>query len=290
MYYLMSPAGKAELFQRTQGAVQQVINLSDLRKIKVPVPPLSEQQRISGILSAYDGLIENNRRRIAVLEQSARLLYREWFVHLRFPGHEHVKVVEGVPERWRRATLGAVSDFIGRGITPTYDDDAKSTVINQKCVRDGMLNLVPARRQSKPIPHQKVVQFGDVLINSTGEGTLGRVAQALQPIPDCTVDSHVTIVRPSREVGKFFLGRALGERESLLKTMGRGSTNQTELARDDIAALPLLLPDPTFTEDFEVFCAPVLRKITVLVEQNKRLMEARDLLLPRLMSGKLQVA
>ena len=84
------------------------INLTVLRNFEVPVPSLDTQKRIASILSAYDDLIENNRRRIRLLEQAARLLYKEWFVHLRFPGHEHVKIKDGVPEGWERKPLGEV--------------------------------------------------------------------------------------------------------------------------------------------------------------------------------------
>ncbi|MBR1208928.1 MULTISPECIES: restriction endonuclease subunit S [unclassified Bradyrhizobium] len=108
-YFLMSPRGRAELFQRTQGAVQQVINLSDLKKVKIRLPARRTQKRIADILSAYDDLIENNRRRIALLEEAARMLYREWFVHFRYPGHEHARIIDGLPEGWERRTLGNIS-------------------------------------------------------------------------------------------------------------------------------------------------------------------------------------
>ena len=113
-----------------------------------------------------------------MLEQSARLLYKEWFVRLRFPGHEHVKIKDGVPEGWTQKTINELSSYLNRGITPKYDDDSAGIVINQKCVRERLVNLDLARRQAKEVPKEKLVKFGDVLVNSTGEGTLGRVAQA----------------------------------------------------------------------------------------------------------------
>ena len=102
----------------------------------VPTPPLNVQERIGETLSAYDDLIENNWRRIRLLEQAARMLYQEWFVHLRFPGHEHVKINNGVPEGWERLTIGEASSLLRRGITPKYDEEAKGLVINQKCIRN----------------------------------------------------------------------------------------------------------------------------------------------------------
>ncbi len=92
----------------TQGAAQDNLSQSKLLSLKFPVPRIKKQQRIADILSSYDDLIENNRRRIALLEQAARLLYKEWFVHLRFPGHEHVKIKDGLPVGWEKACLGDV--------------------------------------------------------------------------------------------------------------------------------------------------------------------------------------
>ena len=101
LYYWFSSSQTVEkiISQNSSSGVPH-INLTVLRNFKVPVPPLREQHRIAGILSAYDDLIENNRRRIALLEQASRMLYREWFVHFRFPGHEHIKIIDGLPEGW----------------------------------------------------------------------------------------------------------------------------------------------------------------------------------------------
>src|SRR5690606_33407984 len=95
------------------------INLTVLRNFTVPVPPLRVQKHVADVLSAYDDFIENNKRRIALLEESARLLYREWFVHLRFPGHEHVPVVDGVPEGWERVSASDAVDVLSGGTPKT---------------------------------------------------------------------------------------------------------------------------------------------------------------------------
>jgi type I restriction enzyme S subunit len=105
VYYLIHDCVNY-LHQNAGGAVFNAIVMSTLARTPVKIPPLATQHRIASILSAYDDLIENNRRRIQLLEESARLLYREWFVRLRFPGHEHVKIIDGVPEGWEKSTLG----------------------------------------------------------------------------------------------------------------------------------------------------------------------------------------
>lgn len=272
----------------TQG-VQAGIRASELSEIQVFVPELGTQHRIAAILAAYDDMIEINRRRIKLLEGAARLIYREWFVRLRFPGHEHTKIENGLPEGWHQAAIADLTDFLSRGISPSYDDDAPGLVINQKCIRDGLLDLGPARRQSKKVPNSKLVLAGDVLVNSTGAGTLGRVAQVLEEIPDCTVDSHVTIVRPREDLSQAWFGMALVSMQSVIEGMGKGATNQTELSKTDLGELKLSVPSKLVSDEFDQLVSPLRRQVQVLRNQCKALQSARDLLLPRLMSGEIEV-
>ena len=108
--YLFDATIKQRVRQFTQGAAQDNLSQEKLLSIQFMVPNVNVQKRIADILSAYDDLIENNRRRIQLLEQSARLLYKEWFVHLRFPGHEHVKIKDGIPDGWERKPIGKCAD------------------------------------------------------------------------------------------------------------------------------------------------------------------------------------
>lgn len=272
----------------SQGATQENLSQAKLISVQFPVPNYPEQVAIAELLSSYDDLIENNRRRIQLLEESARLLYREWFVHLRFPGHEHVEVVDGVPEDWGSTNVKEMTGFLSRGIAPKYSDEAPNRVINQRCIRDHLVNLALARRQSKRVPEQKLVRFGDILVNSTGTGTLGRVAQVTRELENCTVDSHVTIVRPLRGIDIFYLGAFFVDNESRIAAMGRGATNQTELAKASLAEMPTLLPPAPLRREYSTIVAPTYRQINNLREQIGKLEKARDLLLPRLMSGALE--
>ena len=275
-------------YQSDKAAVPGV-NRNVLHEIKVRCPDRMVQERIADILSVYDDLIENNRRRMTLLEDAARMLYREWFVRLRFPGHEHTRIVSGVPEGWERKPVELLTTFLKRGIAPHYDDDADGLVISQKCIRRGRLDLSVARHQSREFRPTRQVQPGDVLVNSTGQGTLGRVAQVLGPIENCTVDTHVTIVRPAPSIGIHYFGQTLMEWEPRLSTMGRGATNQTELSRGQIGAIEILSPPRTLVRQFEDFATPTFRQAWVLMKQNNQLRAARDLLLPRLMTGEIAV-
>jgi type I restriction enzyme S subunit len=279
----------AVLHGMAKGAAQNNLNLGMVKDYNLRVPGLPIQQRIASILSAYDEAIENNRRRMALLEKAARLLYQEWFVRLRFPGHEHTPVIKGLPKGWERKSLSELTSFLKRGLAPHYDDDAPGLVINQKCVRDGRLNMNLARHQSREFATDRQVQVGDVLVNSTGEGTLGRVAQVRETIENCTVDTHVTIVRPKPNVPINYFGMAVMSWEPRFSTMGRGATNQTELSPTAIGAAGIVIPHSTVLKEFEAFAAPIATQVSNLVSQNNKLRAARDLLLPRLMSGEIEV-
>lgn len=271
------------------GAAIQNINTEIVRNTEIQLPDLKTQQSISAFVKNYDDLIENNQRRIALLEESARLLYREWFVNLRFPGHESVKIKNGLPEGWGKETIAEQTTFLNRGITPIYDSSAPGLVINQKCIREGRLSMLPARRQSKEVKPERLIQQGDVLINSTGAGTLGRVAQVRSPIENCTVDTHVTVARPISKEWATFFGQALISLESTFSAMGKGATNQLELNRADIGAIEIWRPAATVAQDFHEIVWPLLAQSENLLSANQKLAEARDLLLPRLMSGKIKV-
>lgn len=272
------------------GAAQPLLTQGTLKPIKLLVHKNEdEQEQVAKILTTYDDLIENNRRRIQLLEESARLLYQEWFVHLRFPGHEQVKIIDGVPEGWAQSSIGEASSYLNRGIAPKYSDDGEYVVINQKCIRNRVLSLELARRQSKEYKEEKAVRLGDILINSTGTGTLGRVAQVWEKCEKTSVDTHVTIVRPAKDIPYLWLGYCLLGMERRLEEMGEGATNQKELKRQYVADISILKPSNSLMEMFHNTVLDNTKQIQNLIKANKSLAQARDLLLPKLMSGELTV-
>jgi type I restriction enzyme S subunit len=277
------------LAQSGNKATMASLNHDIIKRISLHIPTPTVQRDIVDILSAYDDLIKNNQRRMALLEEAVRQLYQEWFVRLCFPGHEHTRISRGFPEGWERKTIATLTTFVNRGIAPHYDDNAEGLVINQKCIRNGRLDLTFVRHQSREFRPDRQVQPGDVLVNSTGEGTLGRVAQVISPILHCTVDTHVTIVRPNAEIGRHYFGMAVMGWEPRFSTMGRGATNQTELSRGQIGEAEILVPSHSLVQQFEEFAAPLFGQVVALMEQNRKLRAARDLLLPRLMSGEIAV-
>ncbi len=289
-YVLAAPEFSAHIQRITTGANIPHVSGKDIAAYEFDLPGVDDQARIVECLSAYDDLIATNQRRIALLEDAARRLYREWFVHLRFPGHESVPVMDGVPQGWLKTTIENQTAFLNRGIAPAYDDAATGWVINQKCIRDGRLSMPPARRQSKEVKADRLVRIGDVLINSTGAGTLGRVAQVRSAIENCTVDTHVTIARPIDEAQFAYFGQALLNLEPVFSEMGKGATNQLELSRADIGAVEIWQPPPCSRAEFHLIVWPMIEQAEQLNRTNQSLARALDLLLPKLMSGQLDVS
>lgn len=278
-----------ECKQISQGTAQDNLSWEKLSTIKFLVPPLQTQKRIASILSAYDDIIENNQKQIKLLEEAAQRLYKEWFVDLRFPGHESVKIVDGVPEGWNKVRLDAVTSVLKRGISPKYDENGEFTVINQKCIRKNIVDYSESRKQSKKYAEELQLQESDTVICSTGIGTLGRVGQIYNVYQNSTFDSHVTLVRANKLIGKQFLFWSLKLLQPYLMSLGKGSTNQQELYKSDLAACFLLLPEEYIMNAFERQAQELHDTIAVKTKQISSLREARDRLLPKLMSGEIEV-
>ena len=289
-YFLSQEQIKIALASKAGGAANQAnISPSDIKKLIIPLPPIEIQRRIADILSAYDDLFENNRKQIKLLEEAAQRLYKEWFVDLHFPGHEHTKIVDGVPEGWKKSAVLDVSSVLRRGISPKYNDQANLTVINQKCIRQTVVTFDEARKQEKTYPDAMNLQDSDTVICSTGAGTLGRVGQIFGNHPQTTFDSHVTLVRAKSGFGKQYLFHCLKSYQSYFMGMGKGSTNQLELSRGTIQDLDILIPSEALGKRFEVSVQSIHDKINTVNSQIEHLTNARDRLLPKLMSGEEEV-
>jgi type I restriction enzyme, S subunit len=272
------------------GSTRAYIGITEQAKLPVVVPHIETQQKIAAILSAYDDLIANNQRRITLLERMAEDIYREWFVRLRFPGHEQTKIEKGVPKGWTVAELGSACALIKRGVAPNYSETSSLLMLNQRCIRDGVVDFAEARGHDTKVPREKFVQYGDVLINSTGVGTLGRVAIFDHELTNATCDTHVTICRGDAEVvNVYYLGLVLRSLQGYFESLAIGSTGQSELGREAIGKTEIVLPAMTIQQKFAAVAEPIWQQKRLLQRQVRTLSVARDALLPRLISGKLAV-
>lgn len=271
------------------GAAQRTVTLGQLRSKEIELPELDVQQRIADVLSAYDELIENSRRQIKLLEEAAQRLYKEWFVDLKFPGHETTPINNGLPEGWEESTLESVSNLISRGITPDYADETGYLVLGQRCVRNHLIELTHARAFVPKPSLSKWIKRNDILINSTGVGSLGRTAQVWFDPVGMTVDSHVTILRAQTPELACYLGQWAFFNESYIESLHTGSTGQTELPRERVAVIKLKKPTDNLLALFCEAVVPMGKKIVLLQKAASSAREARDRLLPKLMSGEIEV-
>ena len=258
-------------------------DLDFLQKLMIPIPSERERKSIVGFASSISEKIRCNAKVNDNLEQQAVALFKSWFVDFSLFGGT-------VPENWEDTTLENITTLITRGIAPKYSDNSDQTVVNQKCIRNHTIDLSLARTHTPKAINEKWLKFGDLLINSTGDGTLGRVAQVWFAPKALTVDSHVTIVRPAREELIFYIGLWGILHEKEIESLHTGSTGQTELPRDRVKMLKLLLPDDSSLSRFNSIIAPMTSTIISNQEENQKLANLRDTLLPKLMSGVIDVA
>lgn len=290
LFYWFLLAGKTgKLDQYFTGATIKHMPGQKLKEVVIDKPPLEIQHRIADILSAYDDLVENNQKQIKLLEEAAQRLYKEWFVDLHFPGYENAKIVDGVPEGWRKSTVSEVSAILRRGISPKYNEKARGIVINQKCIRQTIVSYDEARTQEKKYPDELKMMESDILICSTGAGTLGRVGQIFEAKENVTLDSHVTLIRANEKIGQQSLFWSLKMKQDYLMNAGKGSTNQLELSRETIGSCEILMPERKIAEQVEKIFVAIHDKMKECSMQIARLREVRDLLLPKLMSGEMEV-
>ena len=187
-------------------------------------------------------------------------------------------------------SLAELTSLVSRGITPKYTDDSSQVVLNQKCVRNHLLDASLGRKHSPKAINDKWLRYGDLLVNSTGEGTLGRTAQVWFSPDNMTVDSHVSIVRPLSEEWIYFIGFWGLTHEREIESLHTGSTGQTELPRERLKAMMLPTPDAVALAHFNESVAPMVQLITKNQQEDSVLSALRDSLLPRLMSGELDVS
>jgi type I restriction enzyme S subunit len=286
-FWVKSSEGQSILNNTTIGSSQKALTIASLKGLEIPCPPSPVQKRIVEFLAGYDDLIENNQKQIKLLEEAAQRLYKEWFVDLRFPGHETTPIVDGIPQGWERMVLSEVTSVLKRGISPKYSDNGKYSVINQKCIRSSIMDISESRRQEKEYVPTLNLQDSDTVICSTGTGTLGRVGRVYGDYPNTTFDSHVTLVRAKENPNYIY--HVVKSQQEYLMGMGRGSTNQQELYRDVIERLVVLCPSQDILLKADRVLNAIHCKIKAVYLQNNLLVESRDRLLPKLMSGELEV-
>lgn len=264
LYYALQL--KLRLLQgHSAGTATKYLTLPILNELQIDVPDFGIQNKITSILSAYDDLIENNNRRIALLEESMRLLYREWFVRLRFPGHEHVRVIDGLPERWEKKTLGDVIVLnYGKGLKEAARIDGGIPVYGSS----GIVGY-----------HNEALVSGPAII----VGRKGNVGSVYWSAVDCFPIDTVYFITSEQATPFIYLN--LQHQHFVSSDVAIPGLN-----RNHAYAQPILIPSQKLLNQFNEIIDTIIREIEILKTSSTKLSEARDLLLPRLMSGEIDVS
>ena len=255
----------------TIGSSQKALTISALKNIEVTLPPIETQRRIADILSGYDDLIENNRKQIKLLEEAAQRLYKEWFVDLRFPGHEHTRIVDGVPEGWKNGCLSQIAEF-KRGKT-----------ITKAQIKPGTIPVVAGGLE--PAYYHNVANTKAPVITISASGANAGFTRMYHTdvfASDCSfIEKNTCACLP-------FVYCFLINHKSELDSLQKGSA-QPHVYAKDINALQLCLPNSNLLNKFCDFSKRLFLKIGLLEHQSTDLTQARDHLLPKLMSGEMEM-
>lgn len=272
----------------SQGVAQDNLSQEKLLSFRFPVPDLPTQQRIAGILSAYDDLIENNRRRIGLLEQAARLLYREWFVHLRFPGHETAKIVDALPEGWSRARLGDICSTNKKshkaGKLPP-----RLRYIDIGSVSTGRIEqATEMTAEEAPGRARRIAEDGNTIWSNV-RPNLRAYALVMAPRPEDVFSTGFTVLH-AETVSPYFLYLAVTT-DDFVKHLENHATGvgYPAVRADDFERALVIKPSEPVMAKFHDHCQPIFAERQKLFDQNVKLTRARDLLLPRLMDGRIPV-
>ena len=291
-YYLLSPEAKGKMTGNMKGSSQQFLSLKQLRALSIPVCDERIMKRIVNILSAYDDLIENNRKQIKLLEEAAQRLYQEWFVDLRFPSYEHTKIVDGVPEGWEKSRADTFFD-ITIGKTPPraeqqwFTDGKKGipwvSISDMGNTSTFIFDTSEGLTADAIEKHNvKIVPAGTILLSF--KLTVGRVAIAGGDMCTNEAIAHFRIANPSiREYAYCYL------KTYSYDTLGSTSSISKAINSKIVKAMPFVMPSHAIVDNFSRCCRPLLEQIKAKQQIILNLQQARDRLLPKLMSGEVEV-
>ena len=279
-YWITSKEGVGVLNNVTIGSSQKALTISALKNIEVTLPPIETQRRIADILSAYDDLIENNRKQIKLLEEAAQRLYKEWFVDLRFPGHEHTRIVDGVPEGWKKEPLSAIAD-VTMGQSPKsefYNHIGEGLPFHQGV---GTYGTRFVKNETYTTSYTRIAEAGSILFSVRAPvGRLNLTENRIAIGRDIAALNH-------KSRFQSFLFYMLKERFFKDNLVGNGSIFAS-ISKDELLKQQFMIPLKDIMEQYDEAARNIDDKISGASKQIELLIYARDCLLPKLMSGEVE--
>ncbi|SRR6266545_1776488 len=297
-YVLRFPPIRETIKAHAYGVAQANISPDLIEAVPVPLPRLDTQRKIAAILSAYDDLLENNTRRIQILEEMAQAIYREWFVEFRFPGHSGMRMTESqlgsIPKGWRVATLGELCETLQSGGTPSRSEEAfwdRGTIswFKTKELRDSFLFESEERITEAAVngSSARIFQPGTILMAIYGSPTVGRLG-VLTQAASCN-QAALGLVSDPTKLSQRLLFYLLMDQKGYFNNIAQGAAQQN-ISKAKVAATRVLVPEMSVQDSFDSSVGPVWEDLRNLREKNSNLRSTKDLLLPKLMSGELDVA
>ena len=286
-YWFKSDTGKHIIDSIAKGTAQKAIPIDGLRNINISNPSIRVQCKISEILSHYDTLIENYQKQIKLLEESAQRLYKEWFVDLRFPGYENTKIVDGVPEGWEKKEINEfISILSGYAFkSSSFVEDGDYKIVTIKNVQDGFFdgkNLSHIREIPNKMPKHCFLTTGDLLLSLTGN--IGRVCMVIGN--NYLLNQRVAKIESVFPAFAYCLFRSENLFTSI-NNLANGAAQQN-VSPIKIGTLKIVVNNEIISK-FEKVVGNIRNQILVLYSQIEELTEARDRLLPKLMSGEIEI-
>lgn len=278
--------------QYCTGSAQPQLPIKNFSQIYLNVPDIKTQHRIADIVSAYDDLIKNNQRQIKLLEEAAQRLYKEWFVDLRFPGHENAKIVDGVPEGWRVASIADICDTVGGGTPSTkiqsyYEKGDILWVTPTDITRNFSLALLDTEKKITPegLKNSSANMLPAETILMTSRASVGFFGMCKYEV--CTNQGFISCI-PKRENLQMYLLFNLKSRVEEIRQKAGGST-YLEISKTVFRELKIILPKDEVLAEYQKNVHDIFDEIYCRTEMIKSLVDMRNRLLPKLMSGEVEV-
>ena len=265
------------------GSTMLNLNTTILSNAPVEIPSLRIQNRIVEILSRYDSLIENYQKQIKLLEEAAQRLYKEWFIDLHFPGHETTKIVDGVPEGWEKKSIGEIGEYLnGFAFKPSDWQDLGKPIIKIKEMGNGVTNETP-RNSGERVPAKYLIKAGDLLFSWSA--TLMVIIWSGE---EGWLNQHLFKVTPVKGIDREFLLQSISNTIVEFQNLTTGSTMK-HIQRNKLDQVFVNVPNAEIMKRYSDISEKTRSNILSLQSQLRLLTEARDRLLPRLMSGEIEI-
>ena len=282
-YWFKSPLGIHEVDAISKGTAQKAVPIDGLRRIVLLTPSLHTQNRIVVILSRYDSLIENYQKQIKLLEEAAQRLYKEWFIDLRFPGHENTNIIDGVPEGWEKKSIGEIGEYLnGFAFKPSDWQDLGKPIIKIKEMGNGVTNETP-RNSGERVPAKYLIKAGDLLFSWSA--TLMVIIWSGE---EGWLNQHLFKVTPVKGIDREFLLQSISNAIVEFQNLTTGSTMK-HIQRNKLDQVFVNVPNAEIMKRYSDISEKTRSNILSLQSQLRLLTEARDRLLPKLMSGEITV-